>query len=181
MQSLVPRLVDPQQTRFVKGRLIYDNILTLCLVQEKAAASKLPVAMLQLDFQKAYDRVDHPFLWRVLHSMGIAPHFISLIQALVQGSAAKVHFNGLFTPKFALGRGVRQGCPLAPLLFAISTQPLMLLLQEKLQTGLDIGAPQRLLYQLFADDTGLFLKLERRTSNRSWKLFSTMSVSLALR
>lgn len=43
--------------------------------------------------------------------------------------SSKIHLNGLFIEDFALDRGVRQGCPLAPLLFALSTQPLMEILK----------------------------------------------------
>jgi hypothetical protein len=75
---------------------------------------------------------------------------------------AKVHFNRLFTPSFQLQRGVRQGCPLAPLLYSLSTQPLMSLFNAKIHEGslfgLPIGDGKQLLHQLFADDTGVFLQ-----------------------
>jgi hypothetical protein len=61
MKALVPRLVDSQQTRFVQDKNIQDNILTLMAVQEKAKHNKTPLAMLRLDFAKAYDRVDHSY------------------------------------------------------------------------------------------------------------------------
>lgn len=68
---------------------------------------------------------------------------------------AKVHFNGLFTQPFPLHRGVHQGCPLAPLLFALSSQPLMLFLKDHATQGNISGIPimldQSLLHQLFAD------------------------------
>lgn len=63
---------------------------------------------------------------------------------------------------FPLERGVWQGDPLSPLLFALSSQPLMSLLQEQRRvgaiTGLYISEHESLIYQLFADDAGLFLR-----------------------
>jgi hypothetical protein len=97
------------------------NILTLKLAQENARQSKVPQAMLLLDFQKAYDRVDHEYMWAVTWAYGFCSKFIELVQGLVTSSIAKVHFNGWFTERFNLGRGVRQGCLLAPLLFALVT------------------------------------------------------------
>jgi hypothetical protein len=68
----------------------------------------------------------------------------------------------MFTKRIPLERGVHQGCPLAPLLFALVTQPLMLILKAKLQTGkiqgLNVHGPEPLLYQLFADDNGVFFE-----------------------
>jgi hypothetical protein len=85
----------------------------------------------------------------------------------VETGSAKVHFNGLFTSRFPLQQGVRQGCPLAPLLYALATQPFMHIMKDKLSDrevqGISIGEGKQLLYQLFADNTGLFFKLQQQT------------------
>jgi hypothetical protein len=83
-----------------------------------------------------------------------------LVQGLALGTT-KIHFNGIFTDAIPLCRGVKQGCPAAPGLFALSTQPSMLLLNNAARAGdiegIQIGEDRRLLHQLFADDMGLFL------------------------
>jgi hypothetical protein len=118
--------------------------------------------MLQIDFEKAYDRVEHVYIWDVMRKFGFSELYIQLVQGLVVGGSTKVHFNGLFTERIELARGVRQGCPLAPLLYSLITQPLMLLLKEKTRIGciqgLDIRAEQQLICQLFADDTSIFFE-----------------------
>jgi hypothetical protein len=120
----------------------------------------VPICHALLDFAKAYDQVEHAFIWDLLAAMGFCPDFRALVQGLITGSAANVHFNGLFTGRFVLERGVKQGCPLAPLLFALSTQPVMLILKDHLQAGtvkgIKINDAERMLFQLFAEDTGLF-------------------------
>jgi hypothetical protein len=80
LKVLLPELVDVQQTGFVQGRHIQDNILAVKLVQEQARRSKNPTAMFLLDFTKAYDRVDYHFLWAVLEAMGFSSEFILLVQ-----------------------------------------------------------------------------------------------------
>ena len=70
MKALVPRLVDSQQTWFLQDKNIQDKILTLKAVQETARHNKAPIAMLLLDFAKAYDRVDHSYTWAVLKAQG---------------------------------------------------------------------------------------------------------------
>ncbi|KAL3693122.1 hypothetical protein R1sor_006773 [Riccia sorocarpa] len=75
----------------------------------------------------------------------------------VSSGRAKIHVNGRVTKSFELGRGVRQGCPVSPLLFVISTQPLMRLLrvakQEGSLKGVHVPRGRPLLRRLFADDS----------------------------
>ncbi|KAL3691975.1 hypothetical protein R1sor_005626 [Riccia sorocarpa] len=90
--------------------------------------------------------------------------FIQLLQGLLEGVSSVVHLNGAFTKDIELQQGVRQGCPIAPLLFSLSTQPLMLLLREaQVQgqvQGLEVGNMRTILEALFADDIGLLLRAE---------------------
>ncbi|KAL3692125.1 hypothetical protein R1sor_005776 [Riccia sorocarpa] len=113
---------------------------------------------------KAYDRVAHGFLWDTLEAMGMGVDTVNMIKGLVEGGTSEVHVNGSFTEEIKIGRGVRQGCPLAPLLFAMTTQPLMRALREEERVGnikgLNLGGGNSLLHQLFADDTGICITAE---------------------
>lgn len=116
---------------------------------------------MKLDFEKAFDRVDHNYLWATLSTMDLDPFANTLLQGMIYDAKVKVHVNGLLTQSFPLERGVRQGDPMPPLLFALSTKPLMCLLEDRLTKGdlkgLNIANNKSLLYQLFADDASLFL------------------------
>ncbi|KAL3695701.1 hypothetical protein R1sor_009777 [Riccia sorocarpa] len=96
--------------------------------------------------------------------MGMAQRNVERVQGLVIGGAAQIHVNGRFIGRFEVTRGVMQGCPLAPLLFAMVTQPLMRLLREEERCGrlhgVNYGGPQTLLHQIYADDTGVNLTME---------------------
>ncbi|KAL3684298.1 hypothetical protein R1sor_002320 [Riccia sorocarpa] len=144
----------------------HDNILSLRLGQEWAQITNQDVIFVKLDFMKAYDRVAHRFLWDTLAAMGMGAETVDRIKGLVVGGSSEVHVNGSFTEEFQIERGVRQGCPLAPLLFAMTTQPLMSALRAEERRGnirgLNIGDGQTLLHQLFADDTGICITAEER-------------------
>ncbi|KAL3677394.1 hypothetical protein R1sor_027342 [Riccia sorocarpa] len=161
IKTIVPRLVDEEQAGFVDGRTITDNILCLKLSQELAEERQRPTIFCKLDFSKAFDRVQHVFLWETMRQMNFCPEYIQLVQGLVSRGSAKIHINGSATESFPLQQGVRQGCPISPLLFAISTQPLMLLLREEERNGnlvgLHIPQGRPLLHKLFADDSGVCL------------------------
>jgi hypothetical protein len=105
-----------------------------------------------------------------LKAQGFDLSFINPIKGLVVPGSAKVHFNGLFRDSLPLSRGVRQGCPLAPLLFALVSQPLMAIPKEQLSTGeiqgIQIGGQKQLLYQIFADNTGIFFEATQHNFNQ---------------
>ncbi|KAL3693786.1 hypothetical protein R1sor_007437 [Riccia sorocarpa] len=162
LKPLLPHLVDEEQTGFIPGRHIDDNILTLRLAEEWGKVSGESNLFVKLDFTKAFDRVSFTFLWHTLRAMGFSEATISRIRGLTAGGTSKVHINQAFTAPIKIKRGVRQGCPLVPLLFALSTQPLMQILRKQEQRGLLRGLQlpglRSILHELFADDTSLFIK-----------------------
>ena len=164
MKPLVPDLVDSEQTGFAGGRSIQDNLLTFKLCQELAIKLKRAAAFMKVDFIKAYDKLELKFLWDTLLAMGFDVDVVNIIKGLVESGTSKVHFNGMFTDKICLSWGVRLGCPLALILFALSTQPFMAILNNLADKGkinrLKIGVNQEVLLQLFADHTGLFFEAD---------------------
>ncbi|KAL3682360.1 hypothetical protein R1sor_000382 [Riccia sorocarpa] len=162
--EVLPDLVDSQQKGFISGRSITDNVLAFKVGQEWANKSNQKSLFVKLDFEKAYDRVDHGYLWKTMQAMNISENFIDLTKCLVEGATSKIHALGKFSKEIPLERGVRQGCPLAPLLFALATQPLMTILKSRAAEGrlpgLKIKANKDMLYSLFADDSGVFIQAE---------------------
>ncbi|KAL3688942.1 hypothetical protein R1sor_015251 [Riccia sorocarpa] len=162
MMMVMDAVVEPQQKGFIRGRKIIDNALNLLICQEWAEKSNQPSLFVKLDFEKAYDRVNHQYLWESMQAAGFDSKFITLARGLVEGSTSKIHVNGKFSEEIAIERGVKQGCPLAPLLFAFSTQPLMMLLREQEQegnlTGLKLIGEKSALHNFFADDSEMLIK-----------------------
>ncbi|KAL3694943.1 hypothetical protein R1sor_008594 [Riccia sorocarpa] len=94
--------------------------------------------------------------------MKFSTKFTELVMGLLTRGTAKVHINGLFTGEIEVGRGVRQGCPIAPFLFALCTEPLMAMLREKQKVGqiegIKLPGGRSAPYNLFADDTELNIR-----------------------
>ena len=89
-----------------------------------ATLNNLSVALISLDQEKAFDRVDWPFLLKTLRAMGFGANFLQWISTFYTNVQSTVQVNGFFTPFFSLSRGVRQGCPLSPLLYIITAEVL---------------------------------------------------------
>ena len=117
-------VVDKDQTCGVPGRFIGENVALLCDVVEYASSSGTPVAILSLDQEKAFDRVDWGFMRATLATMGFGPSFISWVDLFYFRVQSAVNVNGYLSSFFDLSRGVRQGCPLSPLLYVLVSEVL---------------------------------------------------------
>ena len=122
--SVLHYVIAPDQTCGVRGRFIGENVALLRDVVDFANEADLPVAILPLDQEKAFDRVDWAFLFRTLHLLGFGPSFISWIRLLYTEVRSAVLVNGYTSDFFKPTRGVRQGCPLSPLLYVITMEVL---------------------------------------------------------
>ena len=118
-----------------------------------------PLALLSLDQEKAFDRVDWPFMQRVLQRMGFGPSFCGWVRLFYTSPIASVQVNGFFTPIIHLSRGVRQGCPLSAALYVLVAESLACMLRASPSLrGLSLpdGSGRAALVSQYADDTTLF-------------------------
>ncbi|CAM2118466.1 unnamed protein product [Caretta caretta] len=79
----------------------------------------LSFALLSLDQEKAFDRVDHGYLLGTLQEFGFGPQFVSFLQVLYASAECLVRLNWTLTELVSFGRGVRQECPLLGQLYAL--------------------------------------------------------------
>ena len=106
-----------------KGRQGLDSLFTLLTILEKSAGSGATshkdLSLLFVDLSKAYDKVPHDLLWEKLSRMGFHPQFIKVLKSLYKDSSVTVLVNGHQSDKVHVNSGVKQGCPLSPLLFSL--------------------------------------------------------------
>lgn len=84
----------------------------------------IPCAVLSLDADKAFDRLNWDYLWWMLEKFGFDEKFIKMVRIIYDNPLAIIATNGLHSQTFYILRGTRQGCPLSPMLFAPSLEPL---------------------------------------------------------
>ena len=124
LRQVIHAVAAPDQSCGVPGRYIGKNVSFLCDLVHFASSSDVPVAILSLDQKKAFNRVDWSFLHLTLCHMGFSPEFVQWVDVLYGGVQSAVNVNGYLSSFFSLTCGVRQGCPLSPLLYILYAEVL---------------------------------------------------------
>ena len=75
--------------------------------------------IISTDAEKAFDKIQHPFMIKTLQKVGIEGTFPKIIKAIYDKPTVNIVLNGEKLKPFPLRSGTRQGCPLSPLLFNI--------------------------------------------------------------
>jgi hypothetical protein len=128
VDPIADRIISPNQTTFIKARLIIDGVLALHEVIHELKVMKLGGILLKLDFEKAYDRVNWDLLTEVLCRKGFDPGVVHRLNQLVRNGKTAISINGEIGPLFQNLRVVRQGDPLSPLLFNFMVEALSTML-----------------------------------------------------
>ena len=143
------------QAGFRKGRGTRDQIANICWIIEKAREFQKNIYFCFIDYDKAFDYVDHNKLWKILKEMGIPDYLTCLLRNLYASQEATVRTGHGTTDLFKIGKGVRQGCILSPCLFNLYAEYIMTNAGlEEAQAGIKI-ARRNINNLRYADDTTL--------------------------
>ena len=158
--KVISSVVAPDQTCGVPGRYIGENVALLRDVVSYVTGNNLPAAVLSFDQMKAFDRVDWSFMFRTLTAMGFGPSFCSWVKLFYTDPQSAVLVNGYTSDFFSLSRGVRQGCPLSPLLYVLVAEVLACNIRADPRIRgitLPSSPDQESLLSQYADDTSLIV------------------------
>ena len=158
--------VGPEQTAFLPGRLMGDNITFMQLIplllksnaKQRLAALDSSAVVAFLDFTKAYDTVLRPFLYSVMEATGAGQGLIRWAMTLLSDTRTAARVNGHLSSARLYEAGLRQGSPLAPILYLFIAWALSCWLRDCPALGIKVtpGPPCHCIQ--YADDVWAFLR-----------------------
>ena len=123
ISNVINSLVSEDQTCCIPGRDIADNVLIMRNIIEYVNDNNRNGYVLKIDQLKAFDRVNHNYIFDVLKKMGFGNEFINWIKILYTDIHGCIKHNGYVSDTFHIQRGVRQGCPISVILYVLSAEP----------------------------------------------------------
>ena len=158
LKKVLPFLIGPGQTAYVDGRFIGESGRLIADIIETSDLENIEGYLLAIDFEKAFDSLNHNLLIAALEKFGFGCDFIDWIKILINKQESCVINNGKTTTYFNLERGARQGDPISAYLFILVLEFLLLLAKSCSNIcGIKLFQHEYL-YTAYADDTTFFLK-----------------------
>jgi exonuclease III len=171
IKKVLNSLIHEDQTGFVAGRYIGDNLRLIYDVIHHLNTANKPGLLISIDFEKAFDSVSWKYMKNVLKEFGFKESIISWVSAFYKDIKSSVTVNGMTSRQFNVRRGCRQGDPISPYLFILCAEVLACRIREDEEIkGIQISDVEFKITQ-FADDTSLLQNGDRRSYD---KLFTIL-------
>ena len=153
-----PQIIHEDQTGFVKGRRIQDNLRIIQDLIDVIRHEKEPSAALlvSIDFQKCFDSISWEAILAALRTFGFPENIRSWIKLMLEESRACILNNGFTSNYFQCQKGTKQGDPVSSYLAVLVLEILANRLRAKLP-GIKILEEVSLVLSQFADDLNVFL------------------------
>ncbi|XP_024035529.1 uncharacterized protein LOC127899286 [Citrus sinensis] len=181
MKAVLSSIISENQSAFVPGRAITDNILILAEIMhylKRKRQGRTGIAALKIDMSKAYDRIEWSFLKAMMMKLGFAERWVELILLCVSTVTYKVLQGNKEVGPIVPSRGLRQGDPLSPYLFIICAEGLSSLLRKqeraRLMHGVRVarGAPL-VTHPFFTDDCFIFFHANEQ---EAWLIKQSLAI-----
>ena len=119
IQTFLPRLIDNDQTGFLRNRFIGENIRLVDNVINYANIKQIPGLLQFTDFEKAFDSLEWSFIEKTLNYYNFGSSLVAWIRFFYTDISSCVQNNRWTFDFSSLSHGVRQGCPLSPYLYFV--------------------------------------------------------------
>ena len=131
LQLVLHEIIKVDQTCGIPGRSIFSNLRLYRNVISHAQQKRLCGFFIALDQEKAFDRVRHDFLLKVMEKFSFGATFINWIKTIYSQNESFVLLNGYLSLPINIHRGVRQGCPLSALLYLLTAEVLAEIIRQE--------------------------------------------------
>ncbi|CAN0839533.1 Transposon TX1 uncharacterized 149 kDa protein [Linum grandiflorum] len=178
MRRVMPKLISEEQSAFVAGRSIIDNVTVAFETihsMKRRQTGKCGEVAVKLDISNAFDRVEWGYLEAVLRKVGFDERLVQWMMLCVTSVRYTVLVNGAGVGPILPSRGLRQGCPLSPFLFILCTEGLSAMTRNATREGRLVGsrvcrgAPS-VTHLLFPDDSFFFARATIRDARELKKI-----------
>ncbi len=179
LSRTIPNIISNDQKGFIKGRNISEIIREIDDIVEHEKLNESQSILFVIDYTKAFDTVSNSFILKCLDHFGFGTYFKTWIETILSNRTFCVKNGGYISKEYNMERGVRQGCPISPILFLLAVEMLSIKVKQcKTIKGIQRShndTPHKL--KQFADDTTFLLKdlIDFREILSKIKLFSDIS------
>ena len=132
IQQHIKRIIHHDQVEFIPVMQGFFNIRkSINVIHHINKLKNKNDMMISIDAEKAFGKIQHPFMIKTLQKVGIEGTYLNIIKAIYNKPTANIIHNGEKLKAFPLRSGRRQGCPVSPLLFNIVLEVLATEIREE--------------------------------------------------
>ena len=158
LQNIIAEIINTDQSGYIRGRYIGCNVRNIIDIYDFTETFNLGGAMISIDFEKAFDTLEHDFIYKALEKFNFGPQFITWMKIFYAQPVFRVKNNGWISGLHTMTRGIRQGCPMSALLFIISIELLACdIRNDKSIKGILFGKYEHKICQ-YADDATILVR-----------------------
>ena len=130
--------------------------------------------IISIDAEEAIDKIQHPFMIKILQKVGIEGTYLNIIKAIYDKLTANIILNGEKLKPFPLRSGKRQGCPLSPLLFNTEHRfgSFSHSNKRRKRNKSNPNCKEQVKLSLFEDDMILYLENPKDANRKLWELIN---------
>jgi hypothetical protein len=174
IQEHIKIIIHHEQVRFIPGMQGWFNIQKFINITHYINKLKdINNMIISLDAEKAFEKIQHLFMIKVLEKSRIQGPYLNIIKAIYSKSVANIKLNGEKLKVIPLKSGTRQGFPLSPYLFNIVLEILARAIQQQKEiSGIQIGKEEVKL-SVFSDDMIVYISDPQNSTRELLNLISS--------